>query len=263
MDAQTPPAAKAAAPPPKPTGLTRRRLLIGTGAGAALLIGYAVWPRDVRLNLPVRQDETLINGFLKIARDGRITVVCPQAEMGQGVYTALPQLLAAELGADWNMVGVEPAPLHPIYANRAFVDGVGESMPSLLGGIAKWAAVSVIERFEVQATGGSTSVKAYWEPLRMAGAAARALFIRAGARRLGLDAGDLDTADGFVAGGGKRVSFVDLLPHIDPDDLPAEPELRQGATIIGQSVPRIDIPAKTNGSAIFGADVRLPGMAYA
>lgn len=261
MDARTPPKAKPSSSPSK--GLTRRKLLIGMGGAAGLAIGYAVWPRERAYNLPVREDERLVNAWLKLRPDGRITVAVPQAEMGQGVYTALPQLLAHELGADWRHVAVEPAPLHPAYANRAFVESVGEGMPGLLAGIARWAAVSVVERLELQATGGSTSVMAFWEPLRSAGAAAREMLVRAAARRLNLDPGELDTKDGYVEGAGQRVAFTELLDGVDPDDLPEEPSFREGAGLLGESVPRIDIPSKVNGSAQFGADVRLPGMVYA
>ena len=269
MDAPTPKSAKTPPPATRSKGrskgpkVTRRQILVGTGGGFALAIGYAVWPRDRPINFPVGEDETLINAWLKFGQDGRITVAVPQAEMGQGVYTALPQLLASELGADWRMVGVEPAPLHPVYANRAFVEGVGSGMPSLLAGIARWAALTVVERFELQATGGSTSVKAFWDPLRIAGAAARELFVAAAGRQFDVDPDRLDTKDGYVVGEGRRVSFAELLPLVDPDDLPEAPRLRETASLIGKPLPRLDIPAKVNGSAKFGADVRLPGMVYA
>lgn len=242
---------------------TRRTILIGAGATAGLAIGYLVWPRSVPLNLPVREGEMLVNGWLKLGADGNIIVAVPQAEMGQGVYTALPQLLAGEMGADWQKVSVEPAPLHPIYANRAFAPDMSGQLPSLLAGIANWAAVTVIERYAVQATGGSTSVRAFWEPLRLAGASAREMLLRAGGRALDADWGELDTRDGFVEGGGKRVAFADLIVDLDPADAPAEPRMRETPPLIGTSAPRIDIPAKTDGSAMFGADVRLPGMVYA
>ncbi|OWV33222.1 hypothetical protein B5C34_06955 [Pacificimonas flava] len=234
------------------------------GGAAGLAIGYAVWPRERSIPIPVRDDETAINAFLKFAPDGSITVAVPQAEMGQGVYTALPQLLAHELGADWQRIGVEPATLAPEYANRAFVENVGEGMPSLLGGIARWAAVTVVERFELQATGGSTSVMAFWQPLRVAGAAAREMLLRAAGRRLGVSPDSLDTDNGFVAAkDGTRIAFADLLDAVDPNDLPEEPRLRDGPGLLGKAVPRLDIPSKVNGSAQFGADVRLPGMVYA
>lgn len=244
-------------------GPSRRQILVGAGGVAALVVGYTIWPRERAVNLPVRDSETLINAWLKIDADGRITVAVPQAEMGQGVYTALPQLLAHELGADWQMVAVEPAPLHPVYANRAFVESVGADLPALLSGIAHWTAVSLVERFELQVTGGSTSVRAFWEPLRAAGAAARELLIRTAARRLQVDPETLDTEGSHVVGGSKRVAFTELLPDIDVSDAPTSPALRTGSGLLGRDVPRLDIPAKVNGTAEFGADVRLPGMLYA
>ncbi|MEE4350016.1 MAG: molybdopterin cofactor-binding domain-containing protein [Pacificimonas sp.] len=269
MDARTPTHAKPAEPKRQPnekTGLTRRRLLIGAGGAAALAIGYAVWPRERVNPFPVRADERAVNAFLKFSDDGSITVAVPQAEMGQGVYTALPQLLAHELGADWQRIGVEPATLAPEYSNLAFVEGAGEGMPSLLAGIARWAAISVVERFEIQATGGSTSVMAFWEPLRTAGATARELLKAAAGRRLNLDPAELDTEGGFVVGGGQRVAFAELLDGIDPDDAPEAVAFRAvdpaGGGLLGKSVPRLDIPSKVNGTAQFGADVRLPGMVY-
>ncbi|WBX82561.1 xanthine dehydrogenase family protein molybdopterin-binding subunit [Sphingosinicella microcystinivorans] len=271
MDDKTPPAAQPLPTRrkrelPKLPQISRRKLLIGIGAGAGLAIGYAVWPRRVPLNLAVREDETLINAWLKIGTDGRVVVAVPQAEMGQGVYTSLPQLLAHELGADWTMVSVEPAPLHPVYANRAIAEGMAAEAPGFLQGFVRWAATTVIERYSLQLTGGSTSVAAYWEPLRTAGAAARALLCAAGAKRLGVDADACDTANGFVvAPGGKKIAFKDLLADIDPDDAPDGPEWRADGKgpFLGRPMPRLDTPAKVDGSAQFGADIRLPGMIYA
>lgn len=250
---------------PKLPDVSRRKLLIGAGAAAGLVIGYAVWPRRVPLNLAVREGETLINAWLKIGPDGRVIVAVPQAEMGQGVYTSLPQLLAHELGADWRMVAVEPAPIHPVYANRAMAAGAAEAAPAFLHGIVKWAATTMVERYSLQMTGGSTSIMAFWEPLRIAGAAARELFCRAGAKRLGIDWEDCDTVDSFVVGGGRKIAFTDLLGDIDPDDAPSDPKLRPDGTgkLLGQPAPRLDIPSKVDGSAQFGADIRLPGMVYA
>ncbi len=244
--------------------ISRRKLLIGAGAVAGLAIGYTVWPRNVPLNLAVRDDETLINGWLKIGADGRIVVAVPQAEMGQGVYTALPQILAHELGADWRMVAVEPAPLHPIYANTAMA-GSPTDERGFFAGIAHWAAVEIIERNAIQITGGSTSVVSFWQPLRVAGAAAREMLCRAGAKRLDVDWEDCDTDDGFVIGGGQKIAFAELLGDIDVDDAPDEPTLRPEGTgkFLGAEVERLDIPSKVDGSAQFGADVRLENMVYA
>src|SRR5262245_47186017 len=96
--------------------LNRRTLLVGGGAGVGLLLAWGLWPRSYRPNLVANPGETIFNAFLKIAEDGHVTVVVPQAEMGQGVWTSLPQALADELGADWRTIGVEPAPISPLYA---------------------------------------------------------------------------------------------------------------------------------------------------
>ena len=120
-------------------GISRRTVLVGGGAGVGLVLAWALWPRTYRPNLRAAEDETIFNAFLKIARDGRVIVAVPQAEVGQGVYTSLPQILADELGADWRTVAVEPAPISPVYANtllaeQAAVDSAAQrSMPKTEG----------------------------------------------------------------------------------------------------------------------------------
>ncbi|MGQ7364008.1 molybdopterin cofactor-binding domain-containing protein, partial [Streptococcus suis] len=89
---------------------------------------WAIWPRDYPLNLTAAPGETIINGWLKIGTDGHVAVAVPQAEHGQGVYTALPQMLADELGADWRTISVEPAPLNPLYVNTMAVDELFEGL---------------------------------------------------------------------------------------------------------------------------------------
>jgi isoquinoline 1-oxidoreductase subunit beta len=251
--------------PPMPK-VSRRKLLIGVGAATGLVVGYALWPRRVPLNVAVGEGETLVNAWLKIGTDGRVVVQVPQAEMGQGVYTALPQLLAHELGADWRMIGVEPAPVHPAFANTGFAIVAGEQAPGFMAGIVKWAATTMIERYAVQATGGSTSVMGFWGPLRAAGASARVMLCKAGARRFGVDWEACDTEGGVVLGpGGAKATFAELVAEIDVEDAPDEAELRpdgKGA-FLGRPMPRLDTPAKVDGSARFGADVRLPSMLYA
>jgi isoquinoline 1-oxidoreductase subunit beta len=243
--------------------VSRRKLLIGAGVGAGLVVGYLVWPRDRALNWAARPGETVVNGWLKIDSSGRVIVAVPQAEMGQGVYTALPQLVADELGADWRTVGVEPAPLHPVYANTFFSENMAESLPSLLQGMGRWALVELARRYSIQLTGGSTSVMAYHDTLRLAGASAREMLCKAAARRWDVDWRTCDTANGFVGHQGKRLRFAELVDEVDADDAPEAPTLRARARLIGRSVPRIDTPAKVDGSARFGLDVRLPDMVYA
>jgi isoquinoline 1-oxidoreductase beta subunit len=241
----------------------RRKFLIGTGVGAGLVIGYLAWPRDRAINWVARSGETLVNGWVKIDSSGRVIVAVPQAEMGQGVYTSLPQILADELGADWRTVGVEPAPLHPIYANTFIAEGFAEGLPSMLQGMGRWALTEVVSRYSLQLTGGSSSIASYTEPLRSAGAAARAMLCAAAARRWDVAAAECDTAGGFVEHQGKRLRFAELIDEIDANDAPAEPVLRKEPRLIGRSAPRLDVPSKVDGSARFGIDVRLPNMAYA
>ncbi|UAJ10795.1 xanthine dehydrogenase family protein molybdopterin-binding subunit [Glacieibacterium megasporae] len=242
---------------------TRRGFLIGTGAVAGLAVGYAVWPRRAVLNWAAAPDETVINGFVKIGTDGRVVVAIPQAEMGQGVSSALAQIVADELGADWNTVSVEPAPLNPIYANRGMALDATAGMPSALRGFARWGLGGVIDHFDVQMTGGSTSVRGFAKPMRLAGAAAREMLCSAAAREWGADASQCDTANGFVVYKANRIRFADIAGKVVQSDAPSSPVLRVKSTLMGKPVPRLDIPAKTDGSARFGIDVRVPGMVYA
>ncbi len=242
---------------------TRRGFLIGTGAVAGLAVGYAVWPRSHPLNWAAAPDETVVNGFVKVGTDGRVVVAIPQAEMGQGVSTALAQLVAGELGADWNTVSVEPAPLNPIYANHGMALDATAGLPPSLQGFARWGMGGIIDHFDVQMTGGSTSVRGFARPMRLAGAAAREMLCKAAARQWGVDPAQCDTQDGFVVYKANRIRFADIAGKVVAGDAPSSPLLRAKPPIIGTAVPRLDVPGKTDGSARFGIDVRLPGMVYA
>jgi len=253
--------------PEKPGhGITRRRLLIGGGAAAGLVVGWVAWPRHYAPNLTAAPGESIFNAFLKIGADGRVIIAVPQAEMGQGVYTALPQILADELGADWRTVGVEPAPINPIYANDVpLLEEADRRLPEWLEGVGHWAAREIALRMNLTMTASSSSVRAFEARLREAGAAARALLCMAAAKRWNIDWNACDTEAGFVVRGSDRLRFGELAaeasrlvpPHPVPLRIPAE------RTLVGQSVPRLDLPSKVDGSAQFGADVRLPGMVYA
>jgi len=117
--------------------------------------------------------------------------------------------------------------------------------------------------FDLQITGGSNSVRAWEPPLRAAAAAAREMLAKAAARRWEVDWREIDTAGGFVIYKANRLAFHALVGEIDPDDAPADPKLRANGRLVGQALLRIDVPAKVDGSARFGIDVRLPGLAYA
>lgn len=248
-----------------PHKTTRRRFLIGTGAAVGLVIGYAVWPRHPKLNLPIAKDEAMINGWLKVGTDGRVVVIIPQAEMGQGVLTSLPMIVAEELGVPWNVVAVEPAPLHPLYANFAMTEDAIAPLPHAIQGAMKWTLEQLIERFSVHITGGSTSVRSFHDTLRLAGATARDMLRKAAARQWNANWEQTTVADGKVHLGDKSLSYAELAAKAAHEDVPKNPKLkdRKDFTLIGTSVPRIDIPSKTDGSAIFGLDVRLPNMVYA
>jgi len=247
-------------------GISRRTLLVGGGVGVGLALAWTLWPRRYAPNLRAGPGETILNAFLKIGDDGRVLVVVPQAELGQGVSTALPQILADELGADWRSIGIEPAPLNPIYANQLLAEELSQgALPESLGGVRRWAAQEVATREGLMLTGGSTSVRAFEARLRQAGAAARALLSIVAARRWDADWRELDAHGGFVWRGEESVAFGDLAEAAArervPDDLPRRAGIDHRLT--GQPLPRLDAPGKVDGSALFAADIRLPDMVYA
>lgn len=178
------------------------------------------------------------NAWLRIGTDGSITVLCDRSEMGQGVYTALPTLIAEELSVDPTTIKIEFAPAGAEYVN------------SLLG---------------AQVTGGSTSVRDAWDKLRMAGAEARTRLIAAAAKDWGAPASQCHIADGHVVFSNRRKPFGELAEAAAALPVPANVELkaRNDYQYIGKPQPRLDTPSKVDGSAQFGIDVRLPGMLYA
>ena len=238
--------------------IDRRTLLIGGGVGIGLVVAFAAWPRGLDSALGPREGEHLFGHFIRIGSDGRVTVAVPQVETGQGIWTALPQLVADELGAAWESVGVEPAPFAPAYANaladeEGWLDGLGTLRRFRLDDAA------------MRITAGSTSVRAFEQPMRAAGATARAMLIAAAADRWGVPAEECDTADSMVLHGGKTLPFAQVAEEAARQSPPSQPTLRTGATnrLAGKPLPRLDLPAKSDGSFRFAADVRLPEMLYA
>src|SRR6187402_754278 len=247
-------------------GIDRRTLLIGGGVGVGLLIAWELWPRDYPPNVAAAPGETVLGAFLKIDASGRVIVIVPQAEMGQGIWTALSQALADELGADWRQVAVEPAPINPLYANRVIAGDYGEThVPHFLRGIGGWAAREYATRHALMITAGSTSVRAFEQPFREAGAFARALLCMAAGKRLGADWQACDTEAGFVVRGDDRFRFGELAAEAATFTPPAKAPLRKPGegNISGKSMPRLDLPSKIDGTARFAGDVRLPNMLYA
>ena len=251
--------------------MTRRRLLIGGAAvvGGALILGFYISGRNDGLAYAeaAADDESVLNAWVKISADGMITVAVPQVEMGQGVQTSLPMLLAEELDADWNDVRSEQAPVTKVYANIGVILRALDESEGWRVDTGRWAAKTFGGMLGVQITAGSSSIRNAWEPMRLAGAAAREMLIQAAAERLDVPAASLVTRRSEVIheASGRRSSYGELAAAAVKFDPPDEPRLKtpDQFTIIGKPIPRLDIPAKVDGTAKFGIDVRLPGMLYA
>jgi isoquinoline 1-oxidoreductase beta subunit len=217
--------------------IDRRTLLVAGGAGIGLVVAFALWPREFGSTLAAGEGEQVFGHYLKIATDGQVTVAVPQAETGQGIWTGLAQLAADELGAAWEDIAVVPAPASPAYPN-ALLDG--------------------------RVTAGATSIRAFHEPLRRAGATARDLLVRAAADRWGVAAAECAAANGLVSHQGKKLGFGELADAASALE-PAEVALRPWGSggLLGKPLPRLDLPAKSDGSLRFAGDVRLPHMVLA
>jgi isoquinoline 1-oxidoreductase beta subunit len=259
-----------------PSRSRRRFLLGGLAAGGALMVGWSVLPPRQRLRssqpLPAPAGSVALNGWVAIAPDGIVSVVVPSSEMGQGVYTALPMLLAEELDVPLSSVRIMKTPVDKIYANLTVLQENLPFHPEDQGAVkrgARWIASKAAREIGVMFTGASTSVKDAWGPMREAGAVARAMLLRAAAEQWGIEPARLSTRDGLVLHpDGRRLAYGELAARaavagadIGPGDvrLKAPSEFR----LIGQPVPRRDTPSKTDGSALFGIDARAPGMLYA
>lgn len=177
------------------------------------------------------------NAFLRIGPDESVTIIVNKAEMGQGVYTSLPMLLAEELECDWKMVRVEAAPVAPVYNHTQFGAMI--------------------------ATGGSTSVRSEWERLSKAGSTAREMLVAAAAQAWKVSPEACRAENSQVIGpDGKRLSYGKLADRASKLPVPQTPKLKDPAKrrLIGKPVHRLDSPAKINGTAVFGIDVQAPGM---
>lgn len=259
--------------------VTRRGLLIGALAGGGLLAAWSVMPRRFPLPLAPGEGETAYNAWLRIGHDGTVTLAVPQLEMGQGVFTLLAQIAALELGAAWHQVHAEPAPLSGAYANVPLAArwselwlplgtrlGTGGGRAGGESRIARgWA-----ERHRFTATADGTTLAAYEQPLREAACAVRTLLMQAAADRWDVEWQACTVAAGVVSHGPRRARFAELAEdaaRYDPPDplplgpLPAEPPA--GGASAAPRFPRLDLPAKAEGRAVFAADVRLPGMVFA
>jgi len=251
--------------------VSRRSLLVGATAAGGLAIAWSLWPRDYQANLTAAPDEHIFNAFLKIGDDGHISAIVPQCEMGQGVTTLLPQIMADELGADWRTIAVESAPINPLYTNTLLVDEDSavftprSGVPDFVSDVRSWARREWAVRHAVMLTANSSSVRMFEAPCRAAAAQARALLMMAAADRWDADWEECDTQDGFVTHGKKRLRFGDVAAAAALLEPPAEPVYRASSSdpLYGKELTRLDLPAKIDGSANYAGDIRLPDMVFA
>ena len=218
---------------------TRRAFLKTTAAagGGLIVAGY----------LPMRgldaQQRTAFepNVWVKIGSDNSVRIMLSMLEMGQGVMTAMPMLVAEELDVDWNRITTEWAPADKRYGNPNF------------GGS--------------QTTAGSNSTRGMWRLLRNAGAGARMMLVSAAAQTWNVPESSLTTDKGEVihAASNRRIKYGALVDKAATLPVPAKVTLKdpKAFKLLGQPLPRLDIPAKVNGSAEFGIDVKRPGMLVA
>jgi isoquinoline 1-oxidoreductase beta subunit len=180
------------------------------------------------------------NAFVRISPDDSVTIIANHSEMGQGVYTSLPMLLNEELESDWSKIKVEPAPVDAAYNHTVF---------------------------GLQMTGGSTTTPSEWERFRKMGAMARLMLIDAAAQKWNVPASECTVEKGVVIhkASGRKATYGSLVAAASQSKPPTDIPLKDPKqfTLIGKSVRRLDTPSKTNGTAQFGLDVRIPGMLFA
>ncbi|HVO66355.1 MAG TPA: xanthine dehydrogenase family protein molybdopterin-binding subunit [Syntrophales bacterium] len=219
--------------------ISRRYFLkLGISLGGGLILGFHFHSPGHFGEAQAQPPAPFVpNAFIRIGTDDMVTVIVNKSEMGQGVYTSLPMLIAEELECDWNKVYVEAAPVDPAYNH------------------AEWGAI--------QGTGGSTSVRSEWERFRKAGATAREMLLAAAAATWKVDKTACHAENGKVLHtSGKSLTYGQLADKAADMPVPGKVKLKDPSTfkIIGRSTKRLDTPDKTDGKAIFGLDTQLLGM---
>jgi len=214
--------------------VTRRDFLrTGSAAGAGLVLGLSLPGREG--NGVAAAGDFAPNVFLRIDPQGVITLMAPRPEMGQGVRTSLPMLIAEDLEADWKKIRIEQAPADKKYGS--------------------------------QSVGGSGTIRGSWKPLREAGAAAREMLVAAAAARWGVPVEECRAENSAVlhAKSKRKLSYGEVADAAGKLEVPKEPKLKPAAEckLLGKPLPRVDTPPKVRGEAEFGIDVRVPGMKYA
>ena len=210
--------------------LSRREFVTaGIAAGAGLVVGFYLPHGESR------KESFSPNAYLRITPDNKITIVVARSEMGQGVRTALPMILAEELEADWKQIEIEQAGASTLYGD--------------------------------QTTGGSASVRTTWDPMRKAGAQAREMLISAAALTWGVPRSACVAQNGAVihSASKRTLTYGELASKAGTLSIPSDVPLKQSKDykIVGQRLARVDTPSKVKGTAVFGIDCKVPGMKYA
>lgn len=254
-------------------GVKRRAFLIGAAAvaGAGVFgIGYADRSaRQAAMGATVKPGEGGFAAWIKIAPDDTVTIYSPTIDFGQGSHTALAQMAADELDADWAKVRVEQAPALPGFANSALVQGFGNEMGHGMGDYLPQAVLSMLARGgPIMITGGSSAVRYTGNiAMRHTGAGARAALLAEASQRFGVPIEELTTANSVVshAKSGKSLRYGEIAAAAATRGMPSGVSLKAAKDykFIGQSPARFDIPAKVDGSAKYGIDVVVPDMRVA
>jgi isoquinoline 1-oxidoreductase beta subunit len=223
-------------------GLSRRTFIrVGAAAGGGLLLSFALPSLFTRTSASGAEGDFAPNGFIRIGQDGLVTVIVPQVEMGQGTFTSFPMLAAEELEVDLAQVEFGQAPPNDaLYRNQ------------LVG---------------FQVTGGSTSIRAFYQSLRQAGATARTMLIAAAADTWGVDPSSCRAEKGSVIHGptGRKLDYGALASKAATLPVPEKVALKdpKDFKLIGTPARRLDTPGKVNGMAVYGIDAKVPGMKIA
>src|SRR6266545_174689 len=209
--------------------VSRRDFVKLTSAASAGLVLALQFPRSSR----AAEAAHPLGTFVEVGTDGLVTIYVSKSDMGQGVRTSLPMIVAEEMDADWKKVRIRQADLDKKYGRMG--------------------------------TGGSSSIRTMWKPLRQAGATARAMLVTAAATKWGVDAKDISVSNGVVAHGPQKATFGELAADAAKVDVPKDVALKDPAkfTLVGRKANRIDNPELLVGKGEYGIDVRLPGMLYA
>jgi len=255
----------------------RTLLLAGSAAAGALVVGWVASPQRSRLGrgrlMKAGEGEVVLNGWIKIALDGAVVLAMPRSEMGQGVHTALAMLAAEELDVPLASVRIEQAGSDAIYGNVAYSvvnlpfhpmevereDGFGRVKAS------RWIVGKVAREIGINATGGSSSVADAWPVVRLAAATARASLVGAASLQWRLPVDELEVRRGVIShASGKSGGYAEMARYAAATP-PGNVRLKERSawTLIGRPAPRLDVPGKVDGSAVFGLDVRVQGMKFA